>query len=229
MAYKVTRGRHADGTSRFALERGTMTEVVPVPRELILDGHCSDPHPDVVPVITWLCWPQVESATIAYGSAVSSEMAALLSDPSLGLGIKPYSVAHNLEPRQTAPSIIALDSRGKPGRGRNDGGGARVTFLDVRPIHEWRGRMLSTDSIVVSSNAYTFAPPEDTGSRSLASTLAVALHFVDDLRADTIVAAGFSAGSAEWQLCARTLLARIGIELKLTHHDTDLWQELTIQ
>ena len=88
--------------------------------------------------------------------------------------------------------------------------------------------MLSTDSIIVSSNAYAFASDQAAGSWALAAQLAVALHFVDDLRADTIVAAGFTAGS-EWARRATTLMAAIGIELKITDHDTDLWQELTIQ
>lgn len=226
MAHKVLFSHNSDGTTRLRLDRQVPNEAVPLPRELIVDGHCSRPHPDLVAVMSWLCWPNSCAGVVAFGVGVTESMATALGDPTIGIPVRPYSVDPNLVPRRGMSSVLAIEATGIVGRGRNPLGEPRSTYLQVLPIHRWRGRMLSTDSLMVSSNSDAFAAyARRTPGSLLRAQLAVALLFADELRVNRIVAAGFE---IDHDLLEKldAMLDVVGIELGLTESDSEEWREL---
>lgn len=226
MTYTLRFTLAPDGTTRLGLDRDRLEEPVPLPRELIVDGHCTRPHPDLVAAMVWLCWPQAYNGVVSFGTAVTPSMARALGEP--GARVSPRHVSDTIERRQVAPSTLVLDSSGAPGRGRNPLGEPRSTFLDIRPIHRWRGRMMSTDVLAVCSNADAFAAQSSRRYGSpLAAPLAVALLFADELRINRIVACGYRADS-RWLEATSRMLEACDIQLFLTEGESDLWRQVWV-
>jgi len=226
MAYTLSLATAEDGTTRVRLSTKEARAAAPVPRELILDGHVTQLHADLRPVLAWLCWPRLFRGAFSFNAGISEPMSAALSRLPNGQSVQPYNTDKALAPRTTTDSILALGPGDAPGRGRNRIGAGRSTYVRLLPIADWRGRLLSNDSLTVSTNAHLFAATSwPRGGDQLAGLLAAAIVYADAFRSNRIVAAGF-APDPRWLAVTEHILTAAGLQLTLLDPSSAEWREV---